>query len=171
MSNVGLSRPRPLILVAALANNRAIGLNGRMPWHLPDELQYFKKATMGKPVIMGRKTWQAIGRPLPGRQNLVVSRNEDYQAQGCQVVNSLEAALLVADSEESAVIGGGELYRMALPLASRMLLTIVNCEPKADTWFPEWQASEWQLKKSLHHEADEAHEYSFDMQEWAALLP
>ena len=98
-----------ITLVAAMGKNRAIGLDGRMPWHLPAELQHFKQVTMGKAIVMGRKTWQSIGRPLPGRQNIVISRNSDFIAIGADVVGSLEAALEISESEEIMVIGGGQL--------------------------------------------------------------
>ena len=155
-----------LTLVAALARNRAIGLHGRMPWHLPDELRHFKKVTLGKPVIMGRKTREAIGMALPGRQNIVISRNDDFHAKGCETASSLEQAVELSNGPELMIIGGGELYRLALPHANRMLLTIVNCEPEADTWFPEWERNDWVLGDSEHHPVDEHHEYSFEMQSW-----
>jgi dihydrofolate reductase len=134
---------KTLTLIAAMGKNRAIGLDGRMPWHLPAELQHFKQATMGKTIVMGRKTWQAIGRPLPGRQNIVVSRNPDFHAEGADVAGSLEEAVSIADSDEVMVIGGGQLYILGLPLANRMILTLIDIEPEADTWFPEWDEQEW----------------------------
>ncbi len=157
---------KSLTLIAAVAKNRAIGLRGRIPWHLPDELQHFKRVTLGRPVVMGRKTWEAIGRPLPGRQNIVISRNRAYRAKGCDLAVSLDAARRVAEGAELMVIGGGELYRLALPGAQRMVLTIVDCEPEADTWFPVWSESTWELASSEHHPADDRHAFSFDMQEW-----
>ena len=160
---------KQLVLVAALATNRAIGLRGAMPWHLPDELQHFKNVTMGKPVIMGRKTWQAIGKPLPGRQNVVVSRNPKYDAPGCLVAGSLDDAVRIGRGNELMVIGGGELYRLALPMAQKMILTIVNCEPSADTWFPTWESSAWEMMYSDHHPVDDRHEYSFEMQNWSRI--
>lgn len=126
-----------------MGKNRAIGLNGRMPWHIPAELQHFKAATMGKAIVMGRKTWESIGRPLPGRQNVVVSRNSEFVAEGADVVTSLEEALEISSSGENMVIGGGQLYALALPLAQRMILTLIDLEPDADTWFPEWNAGHW----------------------------
>ena len=129
---------KSVTLIAAMGNNRAIGLEGRMPWHLPAELQHFKKTTMGKSIVMGRKTWQAIGRPLPGRQNIVVSRNPDFHAEGVDLATSLEGAVDISESNEVMVIGGGQLYALALPLARRMVLTLIDIEPEADTWFPEW---------------------------------
>ena len=112
---------KKVTLIAALGRNRAIGLDGRMPWHLPSELQHFKRTTMGKALVMGRKTWQAIGRPLPGRQNIVISRNPAFKATGIDVADSLERAIEIARSEEVMIIGGGQLYEQALPLADRIV--------------------------------------------------
>jgi len=158
-----------LVLVAALARNRAIGLRGRMPWNLPDELQHFKHITLGRPVVMGRKTFEAIGRPLPGRQNIVISRNPGYPARGAEVVTSLEQASEVAAGGEPMIIGGGELYAMALPFASRMFLTVVDCMPEADTWFPDFATADWHLVSSVLHAADERHAFAFEMQELRRL--
>jgi len=134
---------KTLTLVAAMGRNRAIGLAGRMPWHLPAELQHFKRATMGKSIVMGRKTWQAIGRPLPGRQNIVISRNPAFLARHVELVGSLEEALEIAESDEVMIIGGGHVYELAMPLAQRMVLTLIDIEPEADTWFPAWDENEW----------------------------
>jgi dihydrofolate reductase len=164
-----LRSDKSLIVVAALASNRAIGLDGRMPWRLPDELEYFKRITLGKPVIMGRKTREAIGMALPGRQNIVISRNPAFSATDCETASSLEQAIELARGPELMIIGGGQLYRLALPHAKRMALTIVNCEPEADTWFPEWRAADWELIQTDHHPADERHKYSFEMQNWVRI--
>jgi dihydrofolate reductase len=145
---------KTLTLIAAMGKNRAIGLAGRMPWHLPAELQHFKQATMGKTIVMGRKTWQAIGRPLPGRQNIVISRNSDFQADGVEVSGSLTDAIELAKSDEVMVIGGGQLYVLGLPLAQRMILTLIDIEPEADTWFPEWDESEWSQISEKHFPVD-----------------
>ena len=134
---------KTLTLIAAMGKNRAIGLDGRMPWHLPAELQHFKKTTMGKTIVMGRKTFQAIGRPLPGRQNIVVSRNPDFHADGIDLATSLDDAAEMSQSDEVMIIGGGQLYALALPTATRMVLTLIDLEPEADTWFPEWDDAEW----------------------------
>ena len=134
---------KTVTLVAAMGRNRAIGLDGRMPWHLPAELQHFKRTTLGKSIVMGRKTWQSIGRPLPGRQNIVVSRDPGFVAAGADVVTSLGAAIEISDSAEIMVIGGGQLYSLALRQATRMVLTLIDIEPEADTWFPEWNANHW----------------------------
>lgn len=162
---------RFVTVVAAVAKNRAIGLRGEMPWHLPDELRHFKRITLGKPVLMGRKTFEAIGRPLPGRQNLVISRHSEYRAEGVATANSLEEAMALAAPGEVMVIGGGELYRLALPIAGRMFLTVVDCEPEADTWFPRWREGDWELVGSVPHAVDERHDWSFQMQEWLRVAP
>lgn len=152
---------KTITLVAAMAANRAIGLDGRMPWHLPRELKHFKETTMGKPIVMGRKTWESIGRVLPGRQNLVVTRNRDYSATGCDIAGSLKQAIEMARAEEVMVIGGGQLYAEALPLADRMVLTLVDCKPQADTWFPEWDQKEWIENSSRDELADEKNPYAY----------
>lgn len=158
------SRQR-ITLVAAMARNRAIGLDGRMPWHLPGELQHFKSVTMGKPIVMGRKTWESIGRPLPGRQNIVISRNQNYFAEGAECCTSLQRALEIADGDEVMVIGGGELYRQALPLADRMILTVVDCEPAADTFFPPWESTDWQEVSRQTKPADERNAHACEVLE------
>jgi len=153
-------------LIAAMARNRAIGLDGAMPWHLPRELRHFKAATMGKPIVMGRKTWESIGRVLPGRQNIVVTGNTAYRAAGCDVVHSLEDAALIARGDEVMIIGGGRIYAGALPFADRMILTRVDCEPEADTWFPKWDADQWREMASRSEEADEENPYPYRVIEW-----
>jgi dihydrofolate reductase len=135
---------KTITLIAAMGKNRAIGLDGRMPWHIPAELQHFKQATMHKAILMGRKTWQSIGRPLPGRQNIVISRNPDFVATGAEVTDSLKGALTASHSNEIMIIGGGQLYELALPIAKRLVLTLIDIEPEADTWFPQWDATNWQ---------------------------
>lgn len=154
-------RGKKVTLVAAMALNRAIGLDGAMPWHLPRELKHFKDTTMGKPIVMGRKTWESIGRALPGRQNIVVTRNPGYRAEGCDVVDSLEAAAYAAGGDEIMVIGGGQLYAEALPNADRMVLTLVHVEPQADTWFPEWDAGEWKEAASREEVPDENNPHAY----------
>ena len=152
---------KDIILVAAMARNRAIGLDGAMPWHLPRELKHFKATTMGHPIVMGRKTWESIGRALPGRQNIVVTRNPEYRAEGCDVVASLEAAVAIAGGEAVMVIGGGQLYGQALPHADRMVLTLVECEPEADTWFPEWDPDDWAEVSAREETPDEANPHAY----------
>lgn len=160
---------KTLTLVAAMARNRAIGLAGRMPWHLPGELQHFKRTTLGKPVVMGRRTWESIGRPLPGRQNIVVTRSTDYRAEGADCAGSLPEAVALANGPEIMVIGGGELYRLALPLATRMVLTVIDCAPEADTWFPRWAEDEWERVSAEAHAADSRDALAYEIREYARL--
>ena len=152
---------KTLTLIAAMGKNRAIGLDGRMPWHLPAELQHFKKTTMGKTIVMGRKTWQAIGRPLPGRQNIVVSRNPDFLAKGADLAASVDAAVAMSESDEVMIIGGGQLYALALPSATRMVLTLIDLEPEADTWFPEWDDAEWSQVSEEHYPIDDDNKLAY----------
>jgi dihydrofolate reductase len=131
-------------LIAALAKNRVIGARGTLPWRLPEDLKRFKALTMGHPIIMGRKTFESIGRPLPGRQNIVVTRNAGFAAAGCTVVKSPEAALAACDgAEEAFIIGGAELYRAFLDTADRMLLTEIEQAVAGDAYFPEFDSSQW----------------------------
>ena len=151
-------------IVVALAANRVIGNQNRLPWHLPADLQHFKKITMGKPILMGRKTWESIGRPLPGRTNIVITRDKNYVAEGCVVVHSMEAALQAAgDSAEVMVIGGAEFYRQALPYARTLYLTCVEGEFEGDTFFPELDDQDWREAERTDFEPDEKnpHAYSF----------
>ena len=152
---------KTLTLIAAMGKNRAIGLDGRMPWHLPAELQHFKKTTMSKTIVMGRKTWQAIGRPLPGRQNIVVSRNPGFHAEGADLAASVDDAVAMSESDEVMIIGGGQLYALALPSATRMVLTLIDIEPEADTWFPEWDDSEWSQVSEEHYPVDDGNELAY----------
>jgi dihydrofolate reductase len=133
--------PKPTIsLVAAMAKNRVIGKDNAMPWHLPADLKHFKAVTLGKPIIMGRKTFESIGRPLPGRQNIVISRNANYQCEGCDTVTSIEAALeLVKQHDEVMLIGGGFLYNQVLPMANKLYLTFIDLEVDGDTFFPAFE--------------------------------
>lgn len=128
-----------LALIAAVARNGAIGQGGSMPWHLPADLQRFKRTTLGAPIIMGRKTWDSIGRPLPGRRNIVITRNPQWQAPGAETAESLRAALALAEGAEQVfVIGGAQIYAEALPLADRLLLTEIDADFEGDTFFPPW---------------------------------
>ncbi len=157
---------RTITIVAAMGRNGGIGFKGRMPWHLPAELAHFKRTTLGKPVVMGRKTWESIGRALPGRQNLVVTRNDAFRAEGADVVGSLVEAIEAAAGDEVMIIGGGELYRQAMPLASRLVLTTIDLEPECDTWFPAWDTAEWVLVSSERVPADERNDTGFEVSEW-----
>lgn len=154
-------------MIAAMAHDRVIGKDNQMPWHMPADLAHFKRVTLGKPVLMGRKTFESIGRPLPGRRNLVISRNPDYQAEGIEVVGSVEAALaLLAGSsvEELMVIGGGHLYAEMLPSADCLYLTRIDLAVEGDTRFPAFDDGQWQRIACESHPADEKnpHHYSFE---------
>lgn len=150
-----------LSLIVAASENNVIGRENDLPWSLPDDLQYFKETTKGCPIIMGRKNFESIGRVLPGRQNIVITRQPEYAVEGCDVVGSLEEAIEVAgDAEEVFVIGGGEIYKQALPMVDRVYLTRVHADIEGDVYFPEL-GSEWQETSAEHHDADEKHEHAF----------
>jgi dihydrofolate reductase len=154
--------PQTVVLIAAMDRNRAIGIDGTLPWHLPDDLKRFKALTMGHAMLMGRRTAQAIGRALPGRDNLVLTRGDASPLPGMRVVHSLDAALAIANGP-LMVVGGGEVYALALPRATRLALTFVHVTlPLADTWFPPWVAREWRAISRSHHPADARHQYAYD---------
>ena len=156
-----------ITLVAALDGNRAIGRDGAMPWHLPDDLKRFKALTLGKPMLMGRKTALAIGRPLRGRTNLVLTRVSRAPFDGQTVVHSLDEAIASAGGGELMVIGGGEVYALALPRATRMHLTEIDtATPDADTFFPAFDPDEWREAAREHHPADARHPFAFDFVEY-----
>ena len=151
-------------IVVAMAANRVIGRDNGLPWHLPADLKHFKETTMGKPILMGRRTWESIGRPLPGRTSIVITRDQDYAAPGCVVVNSIEAALQAAgQQEEVMVIGGAEFYRQVLPRTGTIYLTQIHADIEGDTFFPELDEAEWRETARVDCEADERnpYEYSF----------
>ena len=152
-----------IALIAALAENRVIGRDKQLPWHISADLKHFKALTMGKPIVMGRKTWESIGRPLPGRKNIVITRDTAYQAEGCQVVHSIEQALdAAAGSDELMIIGGAGLYQQTLGLADRLYLTRVRAEVDGDTWFPEIDLQQWHEVACESHRADENNEHDYD---------
>ena len=132
-------------LIVAMATNRAIGLDNKMPWHLSADLKKFKAITMGSPIVMGRKTYESIGRPLPGRSNIIISRNLDYQQTDCLVFNDIKTAIAASSKEadEIFIIGGAELYKATLPLADNLYLTLINQEFTGDTFFPEIDFKAW----------------------------
>lgn len=155
--------PRVAIIVAT-DERGAIGRDGQLPWRLPEDLKRFKALTLGKPIIMGRKTWDSIGRPLPGRRNIVVTRQPGLELPGAAVVDSLSEALVAAgDVPEVCIIGGAEIYRLALPLADTVHLTRVHAKVEADTFFPPLEPQQWDEVAREDHVADErhAHAYSF----------
>jgi dihydrofolate reductase len=151
-------------LIAALDCNYAIGRDRVMPWHLPDDLKRFKQLTLGKPVLMGRKTALAIGRALPGRRNLVLTRGDSVPFAGQEVVDSIDSALsAVTGEKELCVIGGGEVYALALPYATRLRLTLVGAEVQgADAFFPAFDQAAWREISRARHQADARHKYTFD---------
>lgn len=151
-------------LIAAMAKDRVIGKDNDMPWHLPADLQHFKRVTLGKPVIMGRRTFESIGRPLPGRKNIVISRNTLWSHEGVEVVSSPELALeLVSDVDEVMIIGGGNIYQQFLPKADNLYLTFIDLTVDGDTRFPDWtKAGTWQQVTSESHAADEKNAFSYE---------
>jgi len=157
-------------LVAAMAENRVIGRGGGLPWNLPDDQKHFKRLTLDHTVIMGRKTFEEINRPLANRRNVVVSRNPAFQPPGVTVVPNLaEALALGATESEVFVIGGAEIYRLALPRADRLYLTFVDAVVEGDTYFPPFDESAWVLEDEQFHPADERHEHSFTFRTYSRV--
>ncbi|RUM49828.1 MAG: type 3 dihydrofolate reductase [Marinomonas sp.] len=161
-----------LSLIVAMSSNRVIGVNNSLPWHLPNDLKYFKQATMGKPIVMGRNTFESIGKPLPGRRNIVISRNPDYQPEGVDVVSSLEAAIqlgedicLVDGQEEVMIIGGAQIYSLALERADRLYITHVDAEIEGDAFFPEvnWENYEKIGEEAFAAEGPNPYDYRFSV--------
>jgi dihydrofolate reductase len=151
--------------VVAMDEQGLIGRDNDLPWRLSADLQYFRRITMGKPILMGRKTHESIGRALPGRQNIVVSSLADYQAEGCDVVNSIESALkLAADADEIMVIGGSSLFEQMFDIVDKLYLTRVHAELEGDTWFPEWDKTQWQLISQESHPDDEKNDYAYSFE-------
>lgn len=156
-----------LTLIAAIADNGVIGRGNDIPWRLPDDWRRFKRTTMGHHLVMGRRTWESIGRPLPGRTTVVVSRGEPELPDGVDLAHSLDEALSLARGRgetECFVAGGAEIYRRALPVADRLLLTRVHASPEGDTRFPDWEPSRWDLVSREHHEADQRHPHPFSFE-------
>ncbi|HET7657323.1 MAG TPA: type 3 dihydrofolate reductase [Bacillales bacterium] len=146
----------------AMGSNRVIGKDNDLPWHLPADLAYFKKKTMGHPIIMGRKTYESIGKPLPGRENIVVTRDKHFTAEGCTIVHSIEeASNVVKGNEESFVIGGANLFEAFYPYADRMYVTLIHESFEGDTYFREIDEREWKLVATEQHEKDEKNKYDY----------
>jgi len=153
-----------LSLIAAVAENGVIGAKGGLPWRLPDELAHFKRTTLGKPVVMGRRTFVSLGRALPGRTNVVLSRARDFAAAGAEVARDLDAALaLLAGAPEVVVIGGAAVYAESLPRAERIYLTRVHGRPEGDVFFPELDPKDWRESLLLEHPADARHAFAFSI--------
>lgn len=165
-----ISRPPCVVLIAALDRKRGIGKNNALLWHLPEDLQHFKRTTLGCPILMGRKTWDSIGRPLPGRLNVVITQNPNWRASGAEVAHSLADALArVAGFPKVFVIGGGQIYCEALPLADALCLTEVDTQCDADTFFPEWSPAEFTQTRREAHQAQNGLRYAFA--DYARLAP
>ena len=154
-------------LIVAHDKNRVIGYENKMPWHLPGDLKYFKEQTMGKPIIMGRKTFESIGKPLPGRRNIVITRNKEYNQEGIEIVESVEAALALAgDVPEIMVIGGEQIFKLVLPIADRLYVTLIDHSFVGDTYFPEYTG--WvQVSSSELVEAPEGYTFQYVVYERA----
>ena len=159
-----------LAMMVAKASNNVIGRNNKLPWYLPNDLKYFKQVTFGKPVIMGRKTWESLGKPLPGRTNIVITRQSGFQAEGAKVVATLDEAIAMAENvafidgqEEAVIMGGAEIYALALPRADRLYLTEVHAQVEGDTWFPEYDSTEWNEigREDFQAEGPNPYDYSF----------
>lgn len=157
-----------LSMIVAAAQNRVIGRENALPWYLPNDLKYFKQTTLGKPIIMGRKTYESIGKPLPGRTNIVITRQEGYQPEGVKVVHSVEEArdlaenvCLIDGQTEAMIMGGAEIYTLALPHADRLYLTEVHADVEGDAYFPEYDKSEWQEVSRENFSAEGANPYDY----------
>jgi dihydrofolate reductase len=175
MSRIGGPAPPPvasgaarIYVVAAVANNGVIGAGGKLPWHLPEDLKHFKNLTLGHPIIMGRRTWQSLGRPLPGRENIVISRQPGFAAPGASVAVSLPAAIALCTGEPVAfVIGGAEIYAAALPLADGLVLTEIDRAYEGDTHFPGWDRRAWRATQKETHTSAEGVRFAFVLYEKA----
>lgn len=154
-------------LLAAHDENRVIGADNKMPWHIPEELKYFKEKTMGKGIIMGRKTFESIGRPLPGRLNIIITRDQEYQAEGVIIVHSLEEAIARAESyaDEVMVIGGAQIFEMAMPYADRLYTTIIRRTYKGDTFFPPYNIGWKLISESKDHRTEDGLSYAYHIYE------
>ncbi|MFT9819425.1 dihydrofolate reductase [Lysinibacillus sp. NPDC056185] len=151
-------------LIVAHDNNYVIGYENGMPWHLPGDLKYFKEKTMGKPMIMGRKTFESIGRPLPGRRNIVITRDENYQADGIEVVTSFEDALALAgDVQEIMIIGGEQIFRLSMDIADRLYITKINHSFNGDTYFPNYEQDFVQVSSVEPETAPEGYTFQYEI--------
>ena len=156
-------------LLLAADENNVIGKDNALPWHLPNDLKYFKNLTWGMPVLMGRKTYESIGKPLPGRRNIVITRNQDFKADGVDVVRSIESAIGVAndsDIKEIFIIGGAEIFNTILPKANRVYLTRIHHRFDGDVFFPPLQETQWKLVKQRYCDAEEKNIYPHTFQVW-----
>jgi len=156
-----------LSLIWAMDNNRLIGSNNALPWKLPADMAWFRKQTMNKPILMGRKTFDSIGKSLPGRTNIILTRQTDLAIEGCVVVQNLAAAkAAVPDAEEIMVIGGAEIYALLLADADKLYITHIEDAFEGDAWFPAVNLSAWELISDEHHQADEKNAYAYNFEVW-----
>ncbi|UCD25789.1 MAG: dihydrofolate reductase [Gemmatimonadota bacterium] len=154
-------------IIAAVAENRVIGAGNGLPWRLPEDMRHFKRLTTGHTVVMGRKTFETLPKPLPNRRNVVVTRDLSYRAAGAEVVHSLSEALnLVSEEDDVFIAGGGEIYRMALPVADRLYLTVVHTEAVGDTLFPEFPDEDWELIEDIRNHPDEQHAFPYSFRQY-----
>ena len=154
-----------ITLIVAMSDDRVIGRGGKLPWHLSADLQRFKRLTMGHTIVMGRKTYESIGRPLPGRTSVVISRQADYRPEGVHVAPSLDAALRLAGEDDAVfIIGGAQIYEQALPRVDRLAITRVHARLEGDTFFAELDMDQWRLVEETHHEADEKNPHATTFQ-------
>ena len=159
-------------LVVAAASNNGIGKNGNLPWQLPNDMKHFKNVTWGMPIIMGRKTFDSLGKPLAGRKNIVVSRQAKLKIDGAVLVENIDDALFVAkqtDAKEVMVIGGGEIYKLLFEKATRIYLTRVGASPEADTFFPSINNKDWRMLSQQQHLADDKHAFSYAFELWERI--
>ena len=163
---------RPLLsLITAMDSNRVIGMNNTLPWHLPADLAFFKQTTMGKPVIMGRKTFQSIGKPLPGRKNIVLTRDANFEAPNCEVASSIDHAISrVGDSEEVMLIGGASLYEQTIDSADIIYLTLIHHQFNGDTWFPEINPLDWKINSQDDFKRDEKTPFAYSFLKYLRVL-
>ncbi|MDX5475246.1 MAG: dihydrofolate reductase [Bacillaceae bacterium] len=148
-------------IIVAYGKNRVIGKDNKMPWHLPADLRYFKETTLGKTVVMGRKTFESIGKALPGRKNVVITSQEGFNATGCEVISSFEAALQIAKEEEIFIIGGATIYEQAIKHADLLYITYIDEQFEGDAFFPEWNKEDWILHSSEKGKREEKNNYDY----------
>jgi dihydrofolate reductase len=148
-------------IIAAMDRNRGIGLNNKMPWRLPADFAYVKQVTMGHTLLMGRKTFESIGKPLPGRDNVIMTQRTDYRPEGCEIVHSVEEALAAYQGKEVFIFGGAEIYKQFLPYADRMYITEIDHEFEVDTYFPEVNMSDWTEVSRTQGVKDEKNPYNY----------
>lgn len=152
-------------LIVATGENNVIGLNNKMPWHLPADLAYFKRVTTGHAIVMGRKTFESIGRPLPKRTNIILTRDKNFQATDCHIIHSVEAALELSKQDQLFIIGGAEIYKQFLPHADKIYLTHIHQNFEGDTFFPKL-TDEWKLVSTEKHDPDEKNQYEYEFRKY-----